>query len=276
MALVGAPLFIALLRQRARAQLRASLDDVRGDGDAVAAGALGAVERRVRLGDQPLRQQLVIPRVPRSARRPPRRSTASPFPSALRRSAIGVAAHGFAARAAPPARRPAMPPCGSTIANSSPPKRAPVSLDAHLRIDAPRHLAQHRVAGQMPVLIVDALEVIHVDHQAGDRLAGPLRARQLLAQARVQIAAVVEAGEEIREPAAQEPRAIRPRSPCRCAATSPRCARKSLASSGVEAATDRCWRRPARRRAARSGAAESAPGCPCSHARGTAARDRRG
>ena len=80
--------------------------------------------------------------------------------------------------------------------------------DAHLRVDAVRHLAQHRVAGQVAVLVVDALEVIDVDHQAGEGLVGALGARQLLAQARVQVAAVVEAGEEVGQPAAHQARAV--------------------------------------------------------------------
>jgi len=50
--------------------------------------------------------------------------------------------------------------------------------------------------------------VIEVDHQAHDRLPGALRPRQLLAQARVQVAAVVEPGEEIGVAAAQQARAI--------------------------------------------------------------------
>ena len=60
----------------------------------------------------------------------------------------------------------------------------------------------------MPVLVVDALEVIDVDHQAHQRMPGALRARQLLAQPRVQVASVVKAGEKIGEAAAQQPRAV--------------------------------------------------------------------
>ncbi len=61
----------------------------------------------------------------------------------------------------------------------------------------------------MPVLVVDRFEVVHVDHQACDRLAKTLRPCQLLTQARIQIAPVVEAGEKVSEAAAHEPRAIR-------------------------------------------------------------------
>ena len=57
--------------------------------------------------------------------------------------------------------------------------------DAHFVIDTLRHLAQYRIAGQMPVLVVDALEVIDVDHQARDGQMFSLRARQLFAQAGV-------------------------------------------------------------------------------------------
>src|SRR5438045_8099416 len=60
----------------------------------------------------------------------------------------------------------------------------------------------------MPVLVVEALEVIDVDHQAHQRMPGALRARQLLAQPRVQVASVVKAGEKIGEAAAQQPRAV--------------------------------------------------------------------
>ncbi len=80
--------------------------------------------------------------------------------------------------------------------------------DTHLGVDALRHLAQHGVACQMSVLVVDALEVVDVDHQAHDRLSGALRPRQLFAQARLQVAPIMETGEEIGEAAAQQARAI--------------------------------------------------------------------
>jgi hypothetical protein len=57
----------------------------------------------------------------------------------------------------------------------------PGIADAHLGIDAVRHLTQHGIPRQVPVLIVDALEVIDIDHQADDGLARALRAGQLLA-----------------------------------------------------------------------------------------------
>jgi hypothetical protein len=60
----------------------------------------------------------------------------------------------------------------------------------------------------MPVLIVDALEVIDVDHETHDRMFGALGARQLLAQPRLQITPVMKAGQEVREATAHEPRAV--------------------------------------------------------------------
>ena len=79
---------------------------------------------------------------------------------------------------------------------------------ADVRVDALSGFAQRHVTGEMTVLIVDLLEPIQVDEQAGQARALPLRARQLLLQARIQIAAVVPAGEEVREPAAHQARAI--------------------------------------------------------------------
>src|ERR1043165_3818141 len=70
---------------------------------------------------------------------------------------------------------------------------------AHLEVDASGGFTQQRVASEMAVLIVDALEVIDVDHQAGDGLAEPLGPRELFAQARVEVTSIVEAGEEVRE-----------------------------------------------------------------------------
>ena len=79
---------------------------------------------------------------------------------------------------------------------------------ADLRLGAPRDFLQRLVARQVAEAIVDLLEVVDVDHQAGQRLAGALGARQFLAQPIVEIAAVVPAGEEIRDAAAHQARAI--------------------------------------------------------------------
>ena len=53
-----------------------------------------------------------------------------------------------------------------------------------------------------------SLKLIDVDHEAGQRLAGAFGARELLAQAIVEIAPVVPAGQEVRDAAAHQPRAI--------------------------------------------------------------------
>ena len=77
-----------------------------------------------------------------------------------------------------------------------------------MRIDTLRGLAQRHVAREMTVLIVDLLETIQVDQQTGEARALPLRARQLLLEAGIEITAVVPAGEEIREAAADQARAV--------------------------------------------------------------------
>ena len=79
---------------------------------------------------------------------------------------------------------------------------------ADLGLGAPRDFLERLVAGQVSEAIVDLLEVIDVDHEAGQRLAGAFGARQLLAQPVVEIAPVVPAGEEIGDAAAHQARAI--------------------------------------------------------------------
>ena len=79
---------------------------------------------------------------------------------------------------------------------------------ADLRFDAVRDLFESIVARQMPVAVVDALEPIDVDHQACDRSAAALRARQFFFQALLQVAPIVPAGEEIGDAGAQQPRAV--------------------------------------------------------------------
>ena len=79
---------------------------------------------------------------------------------------------------------------------------------ADLGLGTPRHFLERLVAGQVAEAIVDLLEVVDVDHEARQRLARALRSRELLAQAVVEIAAVVPAGEEIGDAAAHQARAI--------------------------------------------------------------------
>jgi hypothetical protein len=80
--------------------------------------------------------------------------------------------------------------------------------EAHFIIDALRNFAQHGIAGEVSVLVIDALEVIDIDHQARNGLMIALRPCQLLAQPGVQIAAIVETGEKVGQAAAHQPGTI--------------------------------------------------------------------
>ena len=75
---------------------------------------------------------------------------------------------------------------------------------ANVGVDALRSFAQCQIAGEVPMLVVDLLEAIEIDQQASETSALSLRARQLFLQAGIEIAAVVPAGEEIREAAADQ------------------------------------------------------------------------
>src|SRR5262245_20111060 len=79
---------------------------------------------------------------------------------------------------------------------------------ADLTFGAPRNFLEGFVTGEMPEAVVDFLEVVDIDHQAGERLAGALGTRQLFAQAVVKVTPVVPAGQEVRDATAQQPRAI--------------------------------------------------------------------
>ena len=68
-------------------------------------------------------------------------------------------------------------------------------------------VAQNLVADAVPVDVVDALEVVDVEHQDRDRVARTARARQLGAQALVEVAVVVEAGQRVGLRLVLEPRA---------------------------------------------------------------------
>ena len=76
---------------------------------------------------------------------------------------------------------------------------------ANLGFDALRDLLERDVARQVPIAVVDALEVVDVHHQAGDGACLALSARELLLQALLQIAAVVPPGQEIGDARAQQP-----------------------------------------------------------------------
>ena len=68
---------------------------------------------------------------------------------------------------------------------------------AHRLLDDVRDLAQHGVAGAVAVGVVVALEVVEVAEEHAERPLQLARAVQLLAQALVQVAVVVEAGERV-------------------------------------------------------------------------------
>src|SRR5437762_9950680 len=60
----------------------------------------------------------------------------------------------------------------------------------------------------MPLQIVDELEMIDVDHEARERTALAPAARELLAKTVLKIATVAPTRQDVREPVANEPRAI--------------------------------------------------------------------
>ena len=71
-----------------------------------------------------------------------------------------------------------------------------------------RYLLERGIARQVPVTVVDALEPVDIDHQAGDRSAAPLCTGQLLLQPLLQVAPVVPAREEIGDARAHQAGAI--------------------------------------------------------------------
>src|SRR5678816_2036186 len=83
-------------------------------------------------------------------------------------------------------RAPVMSVSGSTAANSSPPQRA-------------RHLAQHVVAGEVAVLVVDLLEVVDVEHQQRQRPAVARAACDLALEELEEVALVVGAGQGVHD-----------------------------------------------------------------------------
>ena len=78
----------------------------------------------------------------------------------------------------------------------------------NLGLGAPCHFLERLVTGKVTEAIVDLLEMIDVDHQAGQCLAAAFGTRQLFAQPIVEITPVVPAGQEIRDTAAQQARTV--------------------------------------------------------------------
>ena len=114
---------------------------------------------------------------------------------------------------------------GNRMASSSPPKRAAVSMLRICDFDTLCDLFERDVAREMAVAVVDALEAVDVDHQAGDGAGPPLRAGQLLLQALLQVAAVVPPVRKSVMPA-RSSRARLTAFSMQTAATAPRCDQK--------------------------------------------------
>ena len=68
---------------------------------------------------------------------------------------------------------------------------------AHSLARDARKLDQKLVAGRVPVHVVDALEIVEVEHHHGHRVVLARSARQLRAQPLVEVAVVVEAGQRV-------------------------------------------------------------------------------
>ena len=68
-------------------------------------------------------------------------------------------------------------------ANSSPPKRATVSLGAQLAVQARADRAQQLVAGVVAERVVEHLQVVEVEEEQRDAAAVARRARERVAQA---------------------------------------------------------------------------------------------
>ena len=141
-----------------------------------------------------------------------------------------------------------------TTANSSPPTRHTTSAPRTLARSDLGERAQHLVAGRVAVDVVEALEVVDVEHQQRDVIdvGSPL---QLCAEALVEGAVVVEAGQRVGLRLVLEPRldlGVVERERRRVAE-----ALRELDSLAVEAApprrAGRCSARPSARRGRRAG-----------------------
>ena len=82
-------------------------------------------------------------------------------------------------------------------ANSSPPTRQTVSDARAVARSTSASELEHLVALAVAADVVDALEVVDVEHQQRDRVVRAAGAVQLRAQALVEVAVVVEAGQRV-------------------------------------------------------------------------------
>ena len=81
--------------------------------------------------------------------------------------------------------------------NSSPPMRQTTSEPRTVSRATRATCDQQLVADAVAVDVVDALEVVEIEHQHRDRVVRPRRPRQLGAQALVEVAVVVETGQRV-------------------------------------------------------------------------------
>src|SRR5690349_21165417 len=79
---------------------------------------------------------------------------------------------------------------------------------ANLRIDSLSNFAQRKIAGEMPVFVVDLLEAVDVDQQTDETRTLPLRPNKFFAQSRVQITSVMPSGQKVGQSTAHESSAI--------------------------------------------------------------------
>ena len=86
---------------------------------------------------------------------------------------------------------------GMITANSSPPRRQTTSLVRTSEQVELRERDEDLVADRVPADVVDALELVDVEHQQRHRVAGAARAHELGAQPLVEVAVVVEARQRV-------------------------------------------------------------------------------
>ena len=70
-------------------------------------------------------------------------------------------------------------------------------LAAHLGLDQPAHLGEQRVTGRMAVGVVEALEMVHVEHQHRQRQPAALAALQFAGEVLLEIPAIEQARQRI-------------------------------------------------------------------------------
>ena len=167
---------------------------------AAAAGALGAVHRHVGLAQHRLGVGVGV-----VGDRRRRRSRASP----LRRSRAGTAARARPARARrAPAPRPRSRCSSARITNSSPPRRATVSLSRISSASRSDDGHQQPVADVVAEVVVDRLELVEVDEQHRDHAVAAVQSRQRLARAVHQQQPVRQAGQRVVQRLALQPHPV--------------------------------------------------------------------